>query len=75
MSKPTVISTLSKTAPSTKKKGNNRQPPGQIYKARPSKTIKCWTETLKSVKGVTKLSPEQKSALAFFTFSSDRSAD
>lgn len=74
----TTASSTSSTASaavSTQKRGSKNQPKQQLYKARPSKTIKVWTETLKSVKGVNRLSPEQRGALAFFTLHSDRSAN
>lgn len=71
---PTSTATTATTS-SSAKSGSNRQPKGQLYKTRPSKTIKVWTETLKSAKGVSRLSPAQRGALAFFTLQSDRSAN
>ncbi len=67
--------TSSSSAVSTQKRGSNKQGKRQVYKARPSKTIKVWTETLKSRLGVNRLSPEQRGALAYFTLHSDRSAN
>lgn len=58
-----------------KKRGDNKQPKSQRYSARPSKTIKVWTETLKAVSKTGKLTGEQRGALAYFTLKSDRSAD
>lgn len=63
------------TSSSAQKRGSNKQGKRQAYKARPSKTIKVWTETLKSRLGANRLSPEQRGALAFFTLHSDRSAN
>jgi hypothetical protein len=56
-----------------KKRGDNKQPKSQRYFARPSKTIKVWTETLKAFSKTGKLTGEQRGALAYFTFKSDRS--
>lgn len=76
---PASTTTTTSTGPTAKrssgKQGNNRQPKRQIYKTRPSQTVKRWTETLKSVCGVARLTPEQRGAIAFFTLSSDRSAN
>lgn len=71
----TTPSTTSTAAVSTQKRGSNKQGKRQVYKARPSQTIKRWTETLKSRLGVSRLSPEQRGALAYFTLHSDRSAN
>lgn len=60
---------------SAQKRGSNKQGKRQVYKARPSKTIKVWTETIKAKLGVNRLSPEQRGALAYFTLHSDRSAN
>jgi len=67
--------TSSSSAVSTQKRGSNKQGKRQAYSARPSQTIKRWTETLKGQLGVNRLSPEQRGALAYFTLHSDRSAN
>lgn len=71
----TITTTSTASSSSAQKRGSNKQGKRQVYKARPSKTIKVWTETLKSRLGVNRLSPEQRGALAFFTLHSDRSAN
>lgn len=69
----TTLSTPSLS--SAQKRGSNKQGKRQAYSARPSQTIKRWTETLKGQLGVNRLSPEQRGALAYFTLHSDRSAN
>ena len=76
---PASTTVTTSTGPTAKrssgKQGNNRQPKRQIYSASPSRTIKRWTEALKSLHRVSGLTPEQRGAIAFFTLSSDRSAN
>jgi hypothetical protein len=68
---PTTSSTSASKSPA--KNGSNRQPKRQTYKAfRPDKKVKRWTETLKSKFGASKLSPEQRSAVAFFMIQPER---
>ena len=72
----TPSTTTVTTKPSTsEKRGSNRQPKEQVYKARPSKTIKVWTETIKRARGADRLAPSMRSALAFFTIEGSRSSE
>lgn len=48
----------------TTKRGPNRQPSRQEYHSRPGKRIKRATEEIKRYLGVSRLTPEQKSAVA-----------
>ena len=66
-------SATAKPASAATKRGNNLQPSRQTYKNhRPSQTVKRWTETIKSYLKVRAITPEQRSAIAFFTLQPER---
>lgn len=52
------------TTSTTKRRGDNREPPRQHYHARPGRRIKRATEEVKRYLGVSRLTREQKSAVA-----------
>ncbi len=54
------------TTPATKR-GRNDQPPRQHYHCRPGRRIKRTTETVKRLYNIDKLTPEQRSGIAFLT--------
>lgn len=65
------MSTETEITPATKDnkkpRGKNNQPPRQYYRAYSSRSIKRATESFKRMVNRNKTTPEEKSALAFFT--------
>ncbi len=59
------------TTPATKR-GSNRTPAGQAYSVRPSRQIKRATEAFKRLTGVSRLSPTQRSMVAYLTIPQGR---
>lgn len=51
-----------------KPRGSNRQPKRQRYFAEPSREIKRATEMYQFIVGRKRLTPEERGALAFFTY-------
>ncbi len=59
------------TTPTTKR-GLNKTPAGQVHSVRPSRQIKRATEAFKHLKGLSRLTPEQRSTIAYLTIPQGR---
>jgi hypothetical protein len=71
MSTDSTTSVTTTTSVPYKKRGSNHQPPRQTYHAsgkNGARLIKKAIEQFKTLTGRSKLTPEERSTLAFFTF-------
>ena len=64
----TVVAAKSKAVSKVpfKKRGNNKMPSQRVYKTRKTREMKKSVEVLKGILKVNKLTPSQRSSLAYF---------